>query len=123
MSALNVDVLTISHLEKQGCKRALLDRKFPELYPESINRLAKSIHNDESLSGIDIDNFCKLCLREQIWGTLASTTTMFVYFGYDYYMYIDSSDRSEAVVDRLNITGLFVEAFESPYLLLRSLSH
>ena len=40
---------------------------------------------------------------------------MYIHFGYDYYMYIGSSNACDNVRIKIQEEGLFVEEFKSPY--------
>jgi hypothetical protein len=53
-------------------------------------------------------------LREEWWCRFESSTG-FVHFGYDYYMYVGVSRRSAVAEDAALSRGLFVEPFTSPY--------
>lgn len=116
MSLIKIDSLTVSGLEKNYYSLTEHDQEYIKLYPDSMTSVAKSVQNNDILSGSDLDDFCKLCLRSQLWARLESNSTMFVHFGNDYYMYVGVSNTSEVVVSQIKSTGLFVEIFESPYL-------
>lgn len=99
-----------------------------------INKLEKNkkftndIHNNTHMEQIfykvkegswvekdDIKDFCKLILRDKLWCKLRYSRKMFVHFGWDFYMYIGSSSACENVTTAIEKSGLFVEAFKSPY--------
>jgi hypothetical protein len=115
MNALDLDCLSISRLEKEYYALREHDRQHLNLYPVQMTRIVEFIQNGNSLSGVDLDNFCRLCLRSQVWGVLENGAEMFVHFGHDYYMYIGVTKSSEATIEQIRASGLFVEPFESPY--------
>lgn len=116
MNAVNLSSLNISHLEKERYRLSDNDLKHQDLYPEKMTGIVKTIQNGSVFGGIDLENFCRLCLRSQLWGVLESPSKMFVHFGYEYYMYIGVSEISEEIIKQIRKSGLFVEPFESPYL-------
>ncbi|HEV2916429.1 MAG TPA: hypothetical protein VGW78_01645 [Candidatus Babeliales bacterium] len=61
-----------------------------------------------------ITNISRLVLREQFWCKLEADS-MYVHFGWDYYMYIGSNKKCSSAVTTIKKTGLFVETFVSPY--------
>jgi hypothetical protein len=91
-------------------------KNFRELYSASTMRVFPKIKNRSSFALPEITDICRLILREDVWGTLKSKT-MFVHFGYDYYMYIGVNDNCncERAIEEIEKSGLFVEEFESPY--------
>ena len=62
----------------------------------------------QELSLPEIENFCRQCLREQIWGKLESTR-FFIHFGYDYYSYVGTELPPEIVASICEKKGLFSE--------------
>lgn len=67
---------------------------------------------------VTLDNIrpiAQLILREIIWCKLVSNT-MFVNFGYDFYMYIGGCDLSKMEQKIIEGNGLFIEEMDSPYL-------
>jgi len=63
------------------------------------------------LSKYELECFCRDALREQYGGYLRDNEKLYVYFGYDYCMYVISSMPLS-----LNIkTSLFVEEMSCPY--------
>jgi hypothetical protein len=116
MSLADIDSLKISGLEKKSYSLTENDQRYIELYPDRMTNLAESIQNNDSLSDDKLNDFCKLCLRNQLWARLENESKMFVHFGNDYYMYVGISNTSKMVIEQIRSTGLFVETFESPYL-------
>lgn len=60
---------------------------------------------------------CRSVLRGEIWCKLEADGR-FVHFGWDYYMYIGVMRPCEDAISRARSLGLFVEEFESPYLVV-----
>ncbi len=81
---------------------------------EMIN-IYNKIKNRVLVSGEDLENICKLILREHLWCKLRNDKNMEVHFGYDYYMYILSKSPCEKAISNIKKSGLFVEEYESPY--------
>lgn len=64
----------------------------------------------------DVPRLCRACLRERIWCRLESVDrSVFVHWGYDYYMYLGAPVECPEVAERIRDRGLFVEPFASPY--------
>ena len=64
----------------------------------------------------DVARLCRACLRERIWCRLESADrSVFVHWGYDFYMYLGAPGDYPDVAERIRDRGLFVEAFVSPY--------
>lgn len=60
---------------------------------------------------------CRSVLRGEYWCKLEAEGR-FVHFGWDYYMYVGVLHRCERSVSTAKSLGLFVEEFESPYLVV-----
>ncbi len=54
-------------------------------------------------------------LRNKFWCKLEYDDTMYVHFGWDYYMYISASKSCPSTIKKIEEMGLFVEKFRSPY--------
>lgn len=113
MNSLAITSLTVKNLEKNY--NSLKLHKEPNLYSEEMIVFYNSIQNNAVIAKREIQYLCRLVLREHLWCKLETNNIMFVHFGYDYYMYIGSNKRFEGVINTITNTGLFVEAFESPY--------
>ncbi len=103
MGCLNLDSLKISCLEKNG-------RQSKKFIAE--NKL--TIVNNSYVNKEDIIQIIQLILRNEIWCKLEAKE-MYVHFGYDFYMYIQSSESCNSVIKKIESMGLFVEEYESPY--------
>lgn len=95
---------------------------------EKSKTLKKDLHNTDNMITLfnnvkendwvqqnDIEDFCKLILREKLWCKLRFNQKMFVHFGWDFYMYIGSSLPCNNAIIAVQKSGLFVENFASPY--------
>jgi hypothetical protein len=83
---------------------------------QEMIEIRKKIKNRSFVSEKDLENVCKLILRNYLWCRLKNDETMEVHFGYDYYMYILSKSMCEKAISNIERSGLFVEEFKSPYL-------
>lgn len=113
MISLAITSLTVKNLEK-NYNSFKLDKE-PNSYSEEMIEFYNSIQDNAIITKREIQYLCRLVLREHLWCKLETNNTMFVHFGYDYYMYIGSNKRFEGVINTIANTGLFVEEFESPY--------
>lgn len=105
-----IDRLTVTSIEKNSMRRQ-------ENRPSrEMKRIYRSIKNNYEVGISKLPDVIRLNLREVIWCRLIYNDTMFVHFGWDYYMYIGSKHRCAKAVNNIEKSGLFVEEFESPYL-------
>ncbi len=74
-----------------------------------------TIYLGQQVTQKEVADIARLVLRESLWCKLESDR-MFVHFGYDYYMFIGSTEPCESTIKKIEKLGLFVEKFESPYL-------
>ncbi len=74
-----------------------------------------SLFEDKQVKLDELDLVLKLMFRGIISCRLEVYAQFFVHFGYDYYMYIGSKEISNAVLDEISNSGLFVESCSSPY--------
>ncbi len=82
----------------------------------SMISLFKTVENKMWLTLEQTEDICKLILREKLWCKLANTSKIYVHFGYDFYMYIGTNVPCREAVANTEQRGLFIEAYESPYL-------
>ena len=114
MNSTNSTTLTVRYLEKHNDSIKISEA--PLIYTEDMIKLFERLHEGCVLEISDIKHLCRLVLREQMWCKLENDNTMFIHFGYDYYMYIGCLLKCEGIiVDLFERTGLFIEKFESPY--------
>lgn len=104
----SVDTFFITDLEKNDYK------KYPDFSPEA-KEYYDNLKNTQSVPEEKIDLLMKLILRELVWCKL-SADTMFVHFGYDYYMYIGSAENMENQLQTIVDWGVYPEIAKSPYL-------
>lgn len=109
MIELNLKHMTITGLEKKG------NTFFTNISDKFTQRFYDSIHDKMNVSFDDIGLFIKLTLRENIWGKLVSDH-LEIHFGYDYYMYVCSTNNLESVNKIVKIKELFIEEFKSPHI-------
>lgn len=67
--------------------------------------------NNQVVEGSDVASFLVDCLRERCWGKLCSEGIT-VYFGYDYYSYVDTDLSPEEVKEIAHRHELFCELME-----------
>lgn len=68
----------------------------------------KKIKIGDTLTGITLDNACRLTLREFLWMNLTSKK-LNIMFGYDYYMYAQCEAIDSRVINVIEAKGLYVE--------------
>ncbi|MNL91146.1 hypothetical protein D3C81_08760 [compost metagenome] len=105
----------INNLRVKGLEKYSKKLHKDELsYSEDMKKLLKVIRKGQRLEGKDIENMCRLILREQIWCEL-SNAKMFVHFGWDYYMYLGCMLEDKEVIKSIGKQGLYMEPMRSPY--------
>lgn len=87
--------------------------KISVLYEQEFDEI--NIKEDMIVNIDDIRIICKMVLRNFADCQLFSKDKFFVHFGWDYYMYIGSSQKSLTAVEFAAKSGLFVEECLSPY--------
>lgn len=110
MECMNVSTLKITDVEKYA--DSISQDKYNS---KQMCDMLKNIKNGDDIHISNIPDLCKLILREHLWGKLYQST-MFVHFGYDYYMYVGLQQNCELELNKIKDSGLFVELFTSPYL-------
>lgn len=108
MRGNNVESIKIEALEKGKYK------KYTDFFEPETSKYFKSLKNNMLIPMERVTQVSRFALRELIWCKLVSER-MFVHFGYDYYMYIGSEQPLENAINAIKESGLFVEAFTSPY--------
>lgn len=98
MEKMDIETLTIKDLE---------------IYTES--KLPEGIKDNVLVDKNLIRNIITLILREDIWAKLECNKELQIHFGYDYYMYIISSEKNLEVIKKIRELGLYVENYHSPY--------
>jgi len=111
MESLSLNFLVVTSLEKFED-----EIRKSEFCSQSIVEIYKQLHSNQEVNREQVRNIARLVLRELLWCKLESYS-MFVHFGYDYYMYIGSTEAPpSSLLEKINKLGLFIENFESPYL-------
>lgn len=82
----------------------------------ALKRIIRKIKLDSKVYYDDVSDLIRLNLRSILWCKLVHEDTMYVHFGYDYYMYIGSQRCDHETTDAVTRSGLYVEDFVSPYL-------
>jgi intein/homing endonuclease len=108
--------LEISGLKIDGLEKNKVVIEPNNLYTYEMTILFEAVKNQQFLSIKQVECISRLILREQLWAKLSYRQTIFVHFGYDFYMYIGCEHEYKDVIKKIEKTGLFVEPFESPYI-------
>ena len=103
-----VEKLKIVGLEKRG---PLISDSYMS---ENMKKIYDKVRDDIYCSKDTINTLARLVLREKLWCKLEASS-MFVHFGYDYYMYIGSAQMCEKEIQKIQELGLYVEEQDSPY--------
>ena len=109
MECLGIEALKVANLEKHGA----LDHN--QYYTQNMIDTFENIKNGDLVTLEKIKVLSRLILREDLWCKFESSN-MYVHFGYDYYLYIGSKNPCRNTIKKIEKTGLFVEAYKSPYL-------
>ncbi|MDF2565648.1 MAG: hypothetical protein K0Q53_2043 [Massilibacillus sp.] len=113
MEDLNISSLKVTNIERRNNK--FKPSQDCEFYTKEMIELYSSIQNNDFIGRREINQLSRLVLRENLWCKLNNDETMFVHFGYDYYMYIGSQKICDTAINKIRETSLFVEEFASPY--------
>lgn len=89
---------------------------YPDLNEKSVKKYIYSLTNRMLIKMDQIPLLVRIILRNMFGGKLYNNQTMYVHFGFDYYMYIGSKISIESVCDKITEMKLFVEEMNSPYL-------
>lgn len=108
--------IEISHLKVTELEKYTDSIDSDENASENMNFQFNNLKNNEEIGIESIPDICRLILREHMWCKLKCSASMYVHFGYDFYMYVGSSLKCEGEVDSIIQSGLFVESFQSPYI-------
>ncbi|UKS27363.1 hypothetical protein LOZ80_39040 [Paenibacillus sp. HWE-109] len=116
---LNIPYLQVKELWMQDAndyEQRSNNSKYQSIYSRELVDAFSTITEGELLQKDSIVQTTRLILRENIWCKYQYQALMYVHFGYDYYMYIGSSQPCSGLIQGIVASGLFVEPFESPYL-------
>ena len=109
MKCNKVTSLRVTKLEKKSGPVRDTD------WTQEMKNIHENIKNRILVSEEDLENICRLILREYLWCRLRNDKNMEVDFSYDYYMDIASKSRCKKTISDIEKSGLFVEEYESPY--------
>ena len=84
---------------------------------KDISYNPKLIENGLLIADEELESVCRLILRDVIWCRLESESRFYIHFGYDYYMYIGSSNSSNDAIAFGESQNLYIEDMISPYIL------
>ena len=110
MNCLHLQEIEIRELEKYET-----DISYDENIDREMSNLLKNIKDKATINIAVVPHLCKLILREHLWGKLVVNSTLYIHFGYDYYMYIGSSKKCDMVLEKVSHNGLYIEECQSPY--------
>ena len=82
---------------------------------KEMKQAYETIKNGAACDISTIAIIARLILRERIWCKFEAKS-MFVHFGWDYYMYISSARACNQSIQKIKALGLYVEEYASPYL-------
>ena len=93
-----------------------LEQSSEEVKSQKATKFLSKIWIGKAITVQEVQELVKLTLRNVIWCKIGIKNQFFVHFGYDYYMYIGTHRDCTKARDAVTRSGLFVEAFTSPYL-------
>jgi hypothetical protein len=111
-----------SFMKEIGLRRVhvvALEQWSDEVKRQNANEFLSKIWIGKAVTVQEVQELAKLTLRNAIWCKLSFKNQFFVHFGYDYYMYIGADKDCPKAKDIVTQSRLFIERFDSPYLLLR----
>ncbi|MDQ0216681.1 hypothetical protein J2S13_003155 [Oikeobacillus pervagus] len=107
-------------MDEMGLNRVYvnaLEQWSDEVRNQNDNEFLSKIWIGKAVTVQEVRELAKLTLRNAIWCKLGFKKQFFVHFGYDYYMYIGARKECMKSNDAVIKSGLFIESFDSPYLL------
>jgi hypothetical protein len=111
-----IDISFLLIIEIEKWKRKLKIENFNSIYNKSFFLIYKKLKNEYRIEKNELDIVIKLILRGNIWGKLIFKDSFFVHFGYDYYMYVGCKKDISDIIKKIELLGLYVEDYKSPYL-------
>ena len=112
--ASNLNSLEITNLELYPVKNLIyegIDLAIPDTYRKYFQQL-----QSQFIFFSDIADMSRLIMRGLLWAKLEAQEAFYLHFGYDFYMYIGSTNDCYQAIQETTELGLFVEKFRSPYL-------
>lgn len=110
-----MNCLHLKEIEINGLEKYEEDVSYEENSDCDMSKLLINIKDRATINITDVPLLCKLILREHLWGKLEYNSTLYIHFGYDYYMYIGSSKKCDSVLEKVSHNGLYIEEFPSLY--------
>lgn len=111
MKDKNIAFLKVDSLElrntKQDFKKFEKTIRLKNIAVDFDNEI-KNLKNGLQLSVTQIDKIIRLILRETVWMILINND-LEVSFGFDYYMYVKTSDIKQSTIEKIQNMELFVE--------------
>lgn len=118
--------LFIKHLEIKSLEIMLLwkaeetsfleqTKRYPQCYSNELIHFFRMLKEDTVLSGRDVEHAIRLSLREDISSQLRSGQSLFVNCTYDVYMDIGSEKKEEALIDKIEKSGLYADLWTYEY--------
>jgi hypothetical protein len=111
MHANNLDFLKVDTLELNHKKNDFKEyEKTGRLRNISVDfdKEVKILRDGMQLNLVEIDKIIRLILRETVWMLLVNKDFE-LRFGYDYYMYVKSTELKQDTIQKIEATKLFVE--------------
>jgi hypothetical protein len=99
--------------------KGLNNSRIGELKPGELRDIAlvpALVQSKTMLEGSGLADIIRMVLREILWCRLMRKSQLYLFFGWDYYMYIGSTSPSHKAIESARKNGLFVEEMISPYL-------
>ncbi|MGV7002449.1 hypothetical protein ACWA2C_27820 [Priestia megaterium] len=106
MNEMNINKLYIKGLEQWS----------EDIEAQNATEFISKLWIGQWISIQEVKKLVKLTLRNAVWCKLELGNQFFVHFGYDYYMYIGTSQKCFNALEKVVLTGLHVELVDSPYL-------
>ena len=107
LKSMSITSLRIVSLNKNYLEENLVDKEFKWLLDNAF--IDAELIEDKSVDLSEIETLIKLNLRNFMECTLEILGKFRLYFGYDYYMYISSTEFNPRVVAEVENFGLFIE--------------
>jgi hypothetical protein len=114
VNSANISTLKVKNLEKYNDSIKINEGSIE--YTDEMIKLFERLEDDAVLEIEQIEQLCRLILREQVWCKLEDTNKLLIYFGYDYYMYISCLSKPDSIISLLEERGLYIEELDSIFL-------
>ncbi len=84
-------------------------KDYAELYNDELLQLYKNVAKMKRLKYEDIGNYCRLQLREDIWGKAFCPRKLGIFICYDFILGLKCSRSIDEIIPKINKLGLVVE--------------